>query len=164
MHNQNYLCFSGWNNLFFLWGVFRGRSIDCLNSVPSLPKPCQSSLEIEPLVSVSVCPLAPEVSTSRNIDMHEIPEKTSPKFEISQQAKAAGSSSDVDMLPVSISGDKDMIFQTQTCLLIRPSGPAAGPLQTHIKSCPDSGVQMNTPQLCLQQECVVTHPVRFYFC
>ncbi|XP_039121442.1 LOW QUALITY PROTEIN: uncharacterized protein LOC120258157 [Dioscorea cayenensis subsp. rotundata] len=148
-----------WNNLFFLWGVFRGRSIDCLNSVPSLPKPCQSSLEIEPLVSVSVCPLAPEVSTSRNIDMHEIPEKTSPKFEISQQAKAAGSSSDVDMLPVSISGDKDMIFQTQTCLLIRPSGPTAGSLQTHIKSCPDSGVQMNTPQLCLQQECVVTHPM-----
>ncbi|KAH7687372.1 Zinc finger RING/FYVE/PHD-type protein [Dioscorea alata] len=146
-----------WNNLFFLWGVFRERSIDCLNSVPSLPKPCKSSLEIEPLAPVSVCPMAPEVSTSRKIDLHEILEKTSPKFEISQQAKAAAPSSDVDMLPVSISGDKNMIFQTQTRLLIQASGPTAGPLQTHMKSCPDSGVQMNTPQLGLEQECVVTH-------
>ncbi|KAJ0970816.1 hypothetical protein J5N97_018775 [Dioscorea zingiberensis] len=142
-----------WNNLFFLWGVFIERSMDCLNSLPNMPKPCKSSFEMEPLVSGSVC----SVSTPRKIDLHDILKKTSPKLEISQEVKVMKPSSDADILPVSTPQNKDMTFQAREPLLIQPSAYTMGQLQTRIKSCADSGVRMSTSQVCLEQQSGVTH-------
>ncbi|KAH7659143.1 Zinc finger RING/FYVE/PHD-type protein [Dioscorea alata] len=122
-----------WNNLFFLWAVFRERRINCSDALPGPQRPCKSSLQEELLVQDSPLLLASDFSTSKNINLHEFPTTDSSKFE---------------MLP------KAGIVENNTQM----SSEAVGELQCEISPCPDLGNPITTSPLCLEQNSGVASP------
>lgn len=59
---------SGWNRLFFLWGVFVGRRVSCSETLPqSQEKPLEASLNLEQS-SQDLPILVPETSASQKLN------------------------------------------------------------------------------------------------
>ncbi|KAG1362053.1 hypothetical protein COCNU_10G002720 [Cocos nucifera] len=101
-----------WNMLFFLWGVFRGRT-DCLKVMPDLQKqPCQLKLSTDPLAQEISFPFF-EASTSQKMNSHESSYKEFSRSDRLLRVKAVKSSIQVDCLPISSSGIQDRICNTQ---------------------------------------------------
>lgn len=121
-----------WNNLFYLWAVFREKRINFSNVLPGPQRPCKSSLREEPLVQDSPSPRASDFSTSKDINLHEFSTNDSSKFE---------------MLP------KAGIIEHNTQV-----SETVSELQCEISPCPDLGNQITTSHSCLERNSGVTSP------
>ncbi|XP_073101738.1 protein PARALOG OF AIPP2 isoform X1 [Elaeis guineensis] len=100
-----------WNMLFFLWGVFRGRT-ECSKVLPDLQKqPCRPKLSTDPLAQEISFPFF-EASTSQKINSHESSDKEFSRSDRLLKVKAIKSSIQVDCLPISSSGIQDRICNT----------------------------------------------------
>lgn len=63
---------SGWNGLFFLWAVFRGRSKNCsASSSDSQKKLCGSNVDMDSFVQDGPTPVKAEVTISQKISMQK---------------------------------------------------------------------------------------------
>ncbi|XP_019705590.2 protein PARALOG OF AIPP2 isoform X2 [Elaeis guineensis] len=163
-----------WNMLFFLWGVFRGRT-ECSKILPDLQKQaCQFKLSTDTLVQEFSSPLF-EASTSRKINSHESSVK-----ELSRNISHEGSDKElsrnnrsvnmeamksniwVDLQPISSSGIKDEICNTKessfvqntSCQLasgsisLSCSSDSRGQLCSLLGTCPEPDLQMSTKDFC----------------
>ncbi|XP_038974985.1 uncharacterized protein LOC103711790 isoform X3 [Phoenix dactylifera] len=163
-----------WNMLFFLWGVFRGRT-ECSKILPDLQKQtCQFKLSTDPLVQEISSPLF-EASTSQKINSHESSVKElsrnisheSSDNELSRNNKSANmeavkSNIWVDFQPISSSGIKDKIcnmhessfVQNTSCQLASGSIPLScssdmrGQLCSVLGTCPEPDLPMSTKDFC----------------
>lgn len=156
-------CSSGWNNLFFLWAVFRERRIDCSDALPGPQRPCKSSLQEELLVQDSPSLLASDFSTSKNINLHEFPSTGSSKFEMLPKAGIIEHNTQVNIPPILSSAINDNIRLTWLLPFGQMSSEAVVEPQCEISPCPDLGNQITTLPLCLEQNSGVASPVSFYF-
>lgn len=66
--------FSGWNRLFFLWGVFRGRRPNSENPLQSMEKPLNPSLNAKVFGQDLPIPI-PEVSVPDKLNDNGKPDK-----------------------------------------------------------------------------------------
>ena len=100
---------SGWNKLFYLWGVFRGRNISCFTDLPDLEKkPSVSSLNLEPTVQDQSIPDFSGLCSSYEIYDENSQELS--RFDKFPKAKAIISSSCSNIQDVPTSGNKDRIL------------------------------------------------------
>ncbi|XP_038970829.1 uncharacterized protein LOC103714039 isoform X2 [Phoenix dactylifera] len=147
-----------WNNLFFLWGVFRERKEKSLDDMPVFQKLNRPNLNMEPLDQDLPAPIMSGVSLS-----HENPNKELSRSERSQKRKKVSSTSSVDFRDTSSSGIKDRACNAQEYSFVKPlhqeaidnnmplkltsgSLPASSLGKNANCTCPESNLQMNSEQ------------------
>ncbi|RZS03124.1 hypothetical protein BHM03_00033264 [Ensete ventricosum] len=102
----------GWNKLFYLWGVFRGRNISCFTDSPDLEeKPSVSSLNLEPKVQDQSIPDFSGLCSSH--DMYDKNSQELSRFYKFAKAKASMSSSCTNIQDFPTSGNKDRILYVE---------------------------------------------------
>lgn len=155
--------FSGWNNLLFLWGVFRQRKKKSLDDMPVFQKLNRPNLNMEPLDQDLPTPITLGVSSSSKISSHENSNKELSRSERSPKRKKVNSTSNVDFRDHSSSGIKDRTCNAQEYSFIKPlhqeavdnnmalkltscSLPVSSSGKNTSCTCPESNLQMNSEQ------------------
>ncbi|KAG1360894.1 hypothetical protein COCNU_09G003570 [Cocos nucifera] len=151
-----------WNNLLFLWGVFRERKKKSLDNMPVFQKLNRPNLNMEPLDQDLPAPIMLEVSSSSKISSHENSNKELSRSERSPKRKKVDSASNVDFRYHSFSGIKDATCNAQEYSFVKPwhqdavdnkilkltscSLPVSSSGKSTSCACPESNRQMNSEQ------------------
>ncbi|KAJ6801121.1 uncharacterized protein M6B38_199820 [Iris pallida] len=130
-----------WNKLFFLWGVFRGKSLSCFETVPHFhEKPRGSSLE--PSVQDMSTPLS-ELPISQKLCSRENLDDEIPVSDGSPKVKGVKYADSVDLQPILSSG----MQMNATQLSNRATSS-----DTFLKNTDLAGKKVVDPQFCKEME------------
>ncbi|KAG1359386.1 hypothetical protein COCNU_08G008320 [Cocos nucifera] len=110
-----------WNNLLFLWSVFRERKKKCLEDMPALQEKFnRPNLNMEPLDQDLPAPITSGVSGSSEIISQETSNKELSRSEKSPRRKKVNSTSSIDFRDNSSSGNKDKTCSAQEYSVVKP--------------------------------------------
>lgn len=111
---------AGWNRLFFMWAVFKGRRKNCSpSSSDSQKKLCGFTVDVEPFVQDRPTPVKAEVAVSQKITMEEhMDEELSTCYGLHKELDT-DSSCYVDFSSLSSSAKEDGTFSAKVSSLER---------------------------------------------